>query len=265
MLLTVAVLAAATVTNPCADAARTVACPDLVMRRPYDMHIIRTPNRQLLAAANAIVNVGEGPLEIRARRGPADEYGMVARQVLRPRGRGAAPVVLPASGRVELYDTRTRGRYWKYESAASFTLRPIADDGGLGPIRRTGPKVDYCFRDLRRVRPFDDRGAYPRSPRLRHYGACSTRASATRLTLGTSVGWADIYPWSYPQNSIDVTGLRGCFLYTQKADPRNELRELREDNNAGSMMVRLPWKGAGARGCRPPQGSGGVEAGVGES
>jgi len=265
MLLTTAVLAAATVANPCADAARTVACPDLVMRRPYDMRIVRTPNRQLLAAANAIVNVGEGPLEIRARRGRADEYDMVARQVLRPRVRGAAPMVLPPSGRVELYDTRTRGRYWKYENAASFTLTPIGDDGEVGPIRRTGPKVDYCFRDLSRVRPLGDRGSYPRSPRSRHYGACSTRTSAKLLTLGTSVGWADIYPWSYPQNSIDVTGLRGCFIYTQKADPRNELRELREDNNAGSVMVRLPWRGAGARGCAQPQGSGDVEAGLGGS
>jgi hypothetical protein len=252
MLMT-AVLAAATVANPCADVTRAVACPDLVMRRPYDMHLVRTPKRQLLAAANAIVNVGEGPLEIRARRSRADEYDMVARQVLRPLVRSAAPVVLPASGRVELYDTRTRGRYWKYENAASFTLRPIDDDGEVGPIRRTGPKVDYCFRDLRRARPLDRRGSYPRSPRLRHYGACSTRAEASRLTLGTSVGWADIYPWSYPQNSIDVTGLRGCFLYTLKADPRDELRELREDNNAGSRIVRLPWRGTGARGCPRPR------------
>jgi hypothetical protein len=252
MLITAA-LVAATVANPCAEATRTVACPDLVMRRPSDMHLVRTPKRRLLAAANAIVNVGEGPLEIRARRDPGDGYDMVARQVLRPRVRGATPMVLPASGRVELYDTRTRGRYWKYESAASFTLRPIGDDGEVGPIRRTGPKVDYCFRDLRRVRPLGGRGAYPRSPRFRHYGACSTRAGVTRLTLGTSVGWADIYPSSYPQNSIDVTGLRGCFLYTLKADPRNELRELREDNNAGSRVVRLPWRGAGARGCPRPR------------
>ncbi len=253
MLITAA-LVAATVANPCTDAARTVGCPDLVMRRPYGMRLIRTPRRRLLAATNAIVNVGEGPLEIRARRhSGGEEYRMVARQVLRPLASGTAPVVLPATGHVEFYDTRTRGRYWKYDRAASFTLRRIGDAGGVGPIRRTGPKVDYCFRDLRRVRPLARRGSYPRSPHLRHFGACSTRAEASRLTLGTSVGWADIYPSSYPQNAIDVTGLRGCFLYTLKVDPRDELRELREDNNAGSRIVRLPWRGAGARGCPRPR------------
>lgn len=252
MLITAA-LAAAAVANPCTDAARTVACPDLVMRKPYALRLLRTPRRQLLAATNAIVNVGEGPLEVRARRDPAgDEYRMVGRQVLRPRVPGGEAVVLPAASKVDFYDTRTRGRYWKYDGAASFTLRPLSPSGRVGTIRRTGPKVDYCFRDLRRVTRLDRRAAYERSPRFRQYGACSQSFAAQVLTLGTSVGWADIYPWSYPQNSIDVTGLRGCFLYTLKADPRDELRELREDNNAGSKVVRLPWRGAGARGCPAP-------------
>lgn len=254
MLLTAAV-AAATAVTPCTDPVRTVACPDLVMRRPYGMRLLRTPTRRLLAATNAIVNVGAGPLEIRARRDPGGYgYRMVARQVLRPLVPGAPPMILPSSGQVEFYDTRTRGRYWKYEGAASFTLRPVSASGVVGPIRRTGAKVDYCFRDLRPVTRLDGTGAYPGTPRRRVFGACSTRARARVLTLGTSVGWADIYPWSYPQNSLDVTGLRGCFLYTLKADPRDELRELREDNNAGSVVVRLPWKGPGALGCAPPLG-----------
>jgi hypothetical protein len=253
-MLLAAALATAAAATPCSDPARTVACPDLVMRRPYGMRLVRTPQRQLLAATNAIVNVGEGPLEVRARRVPYDgAYALSARQVLRPRTRADAPLVLPPTGTVEFYDTRTRGRYWKYEHAARFTLRPVAASGTLGRVRRTGDKVDYCFRDLRRVRPLDGGGSYPRSPRRRVFGACSTRAGASLLTLGTSVGWADIYPWHYPQNSIDVTGLRGCFLYAMTADPRDELEELREDNNVGAVVVRLPWKGPGRRGCPAAQ------------
>lgn len=110
-MLLAATLATAAIANPCADALRTVLCPDLVMRRPYSMRLIRTPRRQLLAATNAIVNVGDGPLEIRARRRSGDEYRMIARQILRPLVPGATPLVLPASGRVDFYDTRTRGRY----------------------------------------------------------------------------------------------------------------------------------------------------------
>ncbi len=253
-MLFTAMLAAATVATPCASPDRTVACPDLIMRRPYNMHLIRTPKRQLLAATNAIVNVGEGPLEIRARREKSGdaEYAMPTRQVLRPRTRADRPRVLLESGHLEFYDTKTRGQYWKYQGAASFTLRPIDADGEVGRIRRTGPKVDYCFRDLKRVRDQRNRRTYARSPRTRKFGACSTTRTARLLTLGTSVGWADIYPYGYPQNSINVTGLHGCFLYTLKVDPRNELVELREDNNAGSVVVRLPWKGSGSRGCPKP-------------
>lgn len=252
-MLLAAALAAATVANPCADPDRTVACPDLVMRRPYEMRLVKKGERRILAAANAIVNVGEGPLEVRARRdGYADEEYMVSRQVLRPGVPGTRPVVLPPSGEVEFYDTKTRGRYWKYVGAASFTLRRVTSDGAVGPVRRTGPKVDYCFRDLTKVTRLDGRGPYAGTPPERVYGACSTSGAATVLTLGTSVGWADIYPWDYPQNSIDVTGLRGCFLYTLTADPKDELRELREDNNSGSAVVRLPWGGPGPRGCPVP-------------
>ena len=251
MLLTAAFVAAA-VASPCTQADREYVCPDLVMRRPYGMRLVRTPRRQLLAATNAIVNVGDGPLEIRARRGSAKAERMTTRQVLRPLGPNTTPRVLPPTGHVDFFDTRTRGRYWKYDRAASFTLRPLAANGALGPIRRTGDKVDYCFRDLRRVTRLDNGGGYAFSPATRQFGACSTSEGARGLTLGTSVGWADIYPWSYPQNAIDVTGLRGCFLYTLKADPRDELEELREDNNAGSRVVRLPWRGTGTRGCPAP-------------
>ncbi len=244
-------MATLAVASPCAAPERPFACPDLIMRKPYGMRLLRTRKRQLLAATNAIVNVGEGPLEIRARRDNIAEDQMTARQVLRPRLPGVAATVLPATGTVDFYDTRTRGRYWKYQAAASFTLRPLSRSGRVGLIRRTGPKVDYCFRDLRRVhRPSGV--AYPRSPARFHFGACSTTFGARELTLGTSVGWADIYPWRYPQNAIDVTGLRGCFLYTLKADPRDEIRELREDNNAASVVVRLPWRSPGAHGCPAP-------------
>ncbi len=248
MVLAVALVAAL---NPCAPAVPSVACPDLIMRRPYNMHLVRSPRgRKLLAATNAIVNVGDGPLEIRGRR--RDEDTMVTRQVLRPRTPRGRPLVLAPSGELRYYDTRTRGTYWKYHGAASFTLRRLTTGGRILGLVRTGPKVDYCFRDLRRVLDPLTGVSYRGAPRLRRYGACSTTERATRLTLGTSVGWADIYPYDYPQNAIDVTGLRGCFLYTLKADPKDELRELREDNNAASVVVRLPWRGAAHRGCATP-------------
>ena len=56
--------------NPCTgpDAAR-LRCPDLQMRRPYDLTTERTPNGHvLLRATSAIKSRGRGPIEIHGRR-----------------------------------------------------------------------------------------------------------------------------------------------------------------------------------------------------
>ena len=61
------------------------------------------------------------------------------------------------------------------------------------------------------------------------------------MTLGTSLGWADIYPPAYPEQWIDVTGLRGCFAYVHIADPENGIFESNEDNNEAQAIIRLPF------------------------
>jgi hypothetical protein len=59
-------------------------------------------------------------------------------------------------------------------------------------------------------------------------------------TLGVSVGWADGYPYTYPQNWVDVTGRRGCFAVVQRADPLNHMLETDESDNVSVRIVRLP-------------------------
>lgn len=233
--------------NPCLDAALRLRCPDLVMRRAYDLHLLRSPRgRLVLTAASAIVNVGEGPLEIHARR--VSEYHMAARQVLRAKP-GGRDVVLPARGRVDWYDTHTRGVYWKFRHAARFELYRLDADGRADGLVRIGPKVHYCFRDLDRLVHPRSGLPYAGSPRHRHFGACSQTQGVSRVTLGTSVGWADVYPSGYPQNSVSVTGLRGCFAYVLRVDPLDVLVETREDDNVSARTIRLPWRGTRLRGC----------------
>lgn len=237
--------------NPCLDAALGLRCPDLVMRRPYGLRLLRPAKlrRDLLASTNAIVNVGDGPLELRGTRtGPRE---MASRQVLHAKP-GARRLVMEENGRIVFFDTRTRGTYWKFEDAAAFELWSLDADGDRTILVRTGPKIYYCYRDLTKVRSQVTGLRYPGTPAERQYGACSRRGPITRVTLGTSVGWADIYPWRYPQNWIDVTGLRGCFAYVHIADPAEHFVELREDNNSAAVSVRLPWRGAGgSEGCPP--------------
>src|SRR5205085_7991502 len=53
-------------TNPCHDAVLALKCPDLRMAPPSDLHVRRAGRVLQLLATNRIVNVGAGPLELRA-------------------------------------------------------------------------------------------------------------------------------------------------------------------------------------------------------
>ena len=50
------------------------------------------------------------------------------------------------------------------------------------------------------------------------------------------MGWSDVYPPLYPEQYLDVTGLRGCFAYRETADPRNGVYESNERNNSAQVI-----------------------------
>ena len=114
-------------------------------------------------------------------------------------------------------------------------------------LRRTGPKLDYCFRDLQRVRSF------ARTPRRQIYPACSQAHGIASDRLGLSPGWADIYPSTYHENWISITRLTGCFDFVHRADPNGELIEENEADNIGQRMIQLPPRGGSVapRDCPP--------------
>jgi hypothetical protein len=216
----------------CADPA--LRCPDLRMHAPYDLSVHRTRGgRTLLHAANAILSVGRGPVTLLGHR-PATSRTMTVRQRIYTRSGGH--VTVPSPGAIVFKHVPGQGGYWKFVNAARFelwTMGPVA----TRRLVRTGPKLVYCFRDLQRLHPSS------RSPRSRVYGSCSQDRTRRSVRLGTSVGWADVYPATYHENYVDVTGLRGCFALWQIADPTNVIAESDETNNASRTVVRL--RGAG--------------------
>jgi Lysyl oxidase len=231
--------------NPCVTPlAKRLRCPDLVMRQPWGLYLDKLTERghSLLRAGNVIDSIGRGPAELRGVR--YNRVYMHARQRIYKRGRGW--VMLRTGARLRLKFAHLSRYWWKFYNAARFELWSLDRRGRRVEKVRTGPKVSYCLRDLTHTRP-TLRG----SPYLPHYPACNTNITARRDFLGTSVGWADIYPPSYPEQWIDVTGLRGCFAYVHIADPENGLYESNEDNNEAQVIVRLPFKlGERRRGCR---------------
>ena len=227
--------------NPCiTPEARTLRCPDLVMKKPWGIYASLERSRILLHGGNSIDNVGRGPAELFGMRdGPRS---MRARQRIYKRGGGRIGVRTGA--RLQFKFAHANRRWWKFFHAARFELWRLDGDGRRKKRVRVGPKVAYCLRDLAHSRP-----RLPRSPRHYVYPACSTSPLKEKVTLGTSVGWSDVYPPTYPEQWIDVTGLRGCFAYVHIADPRDGIYESNEDNNESQVIVRLPWAGAGRHGC----------------
>jgi hypothetical protein len=237
---TLAALAAA-FPNPCHDATLALRCPDLVMAPPSHLRLGRSPSRLrvVLRMENRIVNLGAGPAELFGERVSLSE--MHARQVIADAVGRRYRIVTGAELYYKSVPSRG-GSYWKFKDAARFELWAIDRGGHRTVLVRTGPKLDYCLRDLDRVRPG------PTVPRRRVFGACNQRALTRAVTVGTSVGWADVYPSTYPDNWIDVTGLSGCFAVVHRADPAQHIFESNEANNVSSKIVRLPFK-PGAQHC----------------
>jgi hypothetical protein len=219
--------------NPCLGPHREqLRCPDLQMGHPADLYLERTPHgRALLRATNNVKSRGKGPVMLRGRR--TGRLEMSARQHIY-RVDGSRRVVRTGA---ELYFKYIpgQGNYWKMKDAARFELWSLDRSGHRVRLVRTGPKVYYCLRDLKRTRPSR------RSPRGPVFPHCNQDRGKRSVTLGTSTGWSDVYPSTYHEQWIDVTGLHGCFAYVHRADPQNHIFESNEGNNDSQRIVRLPY------------------------
>jgi len=219
--------------NPCPDPAQALRCPDLVMGVPTHLSLDRKRDgRRFLRMENKIVNIGTGPAELFARRIAPKE--MTGAQVITDAAGGRRRIATGA----EVYYTSvpTRGGdYWKFDQAARFELWSQLPDGRAGAVVRIGPKLRYCLRDLRRIR-----GDLPRAPRERVFGACNQTASKQEVTLGTSVGWADVYPWYLPDQYIEISGVPdGLYVIETVANPIRSVHETTYDDNTARATIRL--------------------------
>lgn len=245
----IAATAVAKPPNPCLDPERRaeLRCPDLVMSKPFGLALdpFAWPGRVVLRAGNSIDSVGRGPAELHGVRiGPKLMRG---RQRIYERDGGR--IGIDTGARLFFKFIPGQTSYWKFRDAARFELWRLDRRGERVRLARRGPKVSYCLRDLERKAP-----RLRRSPRRMVYPACNTSPSTRRVTIGTSVGWSDVYPSTYHEQWINVTGLRGCFDYVHIADPRDGIYESNERNNVATVTVRLPFR-PGPQRCRSKVGS----------
>lgn len=229
--------------GPVSAIAATDRLPDLRMAVPADVRLCAAPvgnqvcpapvadGTRYLRFSATIVNVGKGPLIIRATRDCPDCPRMSTRQVI-VRSNGTRHSVRTAAE--ERYVTDDHHNHWHVIGMEHYALyRSTKRLPGDVPL---GHKYGFCFFDglpyalgLRRashvpVFSFFDCGV-PTSQALR---------------VGLSVGWGDIYPWDFTGQFIDVSNVPdGDYLVCLGADPANDFRELHNANNQAWARVSL--------------------------
>jgi hypothetical protein len=231
VLLVLAAPASADV-NPCVQAQWTgLRCPDLIMKKPTVTAIDTVYGRRVLRTTSSVDSVGAGPIEIVGRK-----YApllMHARQRIYKVGGGSELFKTPAI--IRFKQIPGQGGYWKLRDAARLELWSVDSKGRQLKLVRTSIKQHYCLRDLKHTRP-----GLPHSPASAVYPGCNQDPGIDHVTLGTSIGWSDVYPFTYYEQYIDVTGLSGTFALVHIVDPENVLFESNETNNASRSIVRLP-------------------------
>lgn len=226
--------------NPCAKPKvrkkRGLLCPDLAMSRPADIYADRKGGVRILRATNSINNIGRGPAELHGRRsGPRS---MRARQQIHKKRGGTADFHTQA--RLYFKNIPGQGPYWKFHNAAEFELWSLDRAGRRKRLVTVGPKQNYCLRDLVHTFP-----GLPHSPSNAVYPACSQSPTRRHVTLGTSVGWSDVYPSSYHEQYVKLNRIRGrgCYSLVQIADPKDKILELNERNNSAAAIFYLTRRG----------------------
>ena len=215
---------------------RGLRCPDLRMRPPFDIHRDKVGNKPVLRAANSINSVGKGPVELRGTR----DGKRSMRAIQRVRKQGGKKAKFKTGARLYFKAIPGQGRYWKYRDAARFALWLLDKQGDRVRRVEVGPKAIYCLRDLEHTHP-----GMNNSPDNPQYPACNQDPGQQRVTLGTSVGWSDVYPHTYHEQWIELNDIpkRGCYAYVHIADPNDGVYERKENNNEASTVVFLTPSG----------------------
>jgi hypothetical protein len=229
--------APASAADPCeGPQAQTLLCPNLRIGPASEMYVQDNgAGRVLLRATSDVRSRGLGAMELRGRRDGWRRMRTVQR--IYRKGGGHLDIRSEARLRFAGVGAYFGGFYWKVHQLARFDLRRVLPDGSLGGVVRTSPKLNYCLRDLELTRPGR------RAPNGRHYPGCNQNPYQDRVTLGTSVGWSDIYPAPYDKQWINVAGLRGCFGFEMIVDPKELLFESNEEDNTSVRTVQLPFTG----------------------
>ncbi|MEO6351413.1 MAG: lysyl oxidase family protein [Candidatus Limnocylindrales bacterium] len=196
--------------------------PDMKMAPIYGIQLTTSAHgRKKLRFGTIAFNVGDGPMEVRARGRDGREMTNMAQWIHRSDGTGHR---IPKPG-ARMFFQGDGHDHWHVERFFTMTLKPLSGSDPT-PQRRIH-KIGFCLVD---AVPMPGRHQPSNAARYPAYFDCG-EPDSRRVKVGVSVGWGDDYPPDFAFQSINVTGLpsgdyRLCAtvnpvgLWTEKGDNR---------------------------------------------
>ncbi len=217
--------------------------PDLDQKPPADLSVLAVerggrPHR-LLGFKSATDNLGLGPMSIVASRPSRVFPTMQSAQRIRVAGGGARTYAGVGFLRYTYSPSHT---HWHLMDFQRYELRRAHDHSLVVRDHKSG----FCLTDRWSHRVAVLPGS-PRRPRFTDYCARSN-PRAVFVAQGTSVGFSDVYPSHFHGQHLDITRVpAGVYELVHRANPRLLLRELRYENDAASLRIRISWPHGRAR------------------
>jgi len=201
--------------------------PDIVVRES-DLHtnyldLSTVPGRRLLRLSNGTANVGSGKLHLYGVA-PANPDGTqtVMQRVFNAAGESEDRV----AGSFTYHPSHS---HVHFDGWASYRIRQILPNDGVGDILAQGEKTSFCILDL---------GVF--SSALPGFSSAGEFHSCGATIQGLSVGWIDVYGAGLSGQSIDITDVvDGTYWLESEVDPLNMVLESDETNNATRIKVTI--------------------------
>ena len=238
--------------SPGAQAGGPTLLPDLVTLgiSRHDIVVEKRGKHRFLRLSNTVGNRGTAPLDI-ARGEPGEvgdcadnEWEAVQRLFDDENSNGVidGPELqgLPAEevpfGCMRFHDAPGH-LHWHVLDFARYQLRR-ARTGKLVESK----KVGFCVIDTEQPYP-----TLPGSPEKPYYpqdegcgGLDDEGVPTPPESEGLSIGWADVYFFGLPGQSMEITGLRrGRYCLISTADPTDQIAEANDSNNEHTVRLKL--------------------------
>lgn len=199
--------------------------PDLAASPPKDLRVWRKNRRIELRFTGGFANKGQGPFELVGEKklaGP-DRSVLVDQRVYLKNAEGSMDFPV---GEIFWHGAH---HHFHMENVALYVLEYLDKDSQV-PLLQT--KTSFCLADIIRdpkIKNFVKKPVYPFD------------CKASRQ--GLSVGWADVYQYTLPGQSFDITNLpAGKYRLSVTVNPENKFIDLKEDNDSAGITIALDPK-----------------------